>query len=352
MGKMRKNIVLISLMLLLLASVLFSGCQNDATSSKEYDYGQQEILITGLEEKEFTITVEELTRLDSVTEKAEANRFNGESVKIKAHGPTLNTFLKQYGKKQSDFAAIRFTASDQYAIAVPNEILQKRDIILTYADGGNPLIKEDQPLRAVIPGERAMYWVRMLKRIDFETEAGAAVSSHVVFLDNAVKSLPFIAYKDGTDRGNGVKTKALIEKYANREDVSNVYLTGGDGLKKNEIADTFLSAYVKYTGTDTPKYLAPHFPEGMEITNLLSFSYGDTTFYSLEEGMNVLKKREINGYVGIGFSDIIKEIPFQSGLYYIVTDGNQNQIKLTEEQLGQGVFYTQEGVWSFCYGDG
>lgn len=349
MKRIQKYLVWISLVVVILITCV--ACQNVDADSKDYDYSQQKIKITGLQEKDFTVTVAQLMELESVTEKAEASRFNGEKVTVKAVGPTLNTFLKQYNKSQRDFATIRFTAKDKYSIAVPKEILENRDIILAYSDGGKPLTKEDQPLHVVVPGERAMYWVRMLAQIDFETEAGAVMSQKVVFLDTAVKTLTSVEYKDESNMGSAVKTSDLIQKYAGNSEVEKVYLAAGDGLKKSEIADTFLSAYIKYTGDGAPKYLAPHFPEGMKINEILNVNYGDTAFYSLEEGFKTLKKQQLGQYEGIAFTDILKGNNFKGSMEYQLTDKNQNSIILTEKQMSEGIFCEQDGIWSYHYGE-
>ncbi|MDD2216645.1 MAG: hypothetical protein PHE41_08785, partial [Eubacteriales bacterium] len=112
------------LFVLLSMTILIGGCGE--STPDDYDYAQQTIVITGLLDEDITVSVEELMEMESITEKAEATRFNGEKVKINATGPTLNTLLKKYQKSQSDFTTIRFTAKDQYSIAVPKEILENR----------------------------------------------------------------------------------------------------------------------------------------------------------------------------------------------------------------------------------
>ncbi len=164
--KKQKNVrtcasaIILGLVLILILALTVTGCSKDGKSDvSDYNYLQQKILITGLTNEDFSVTVEELTKLESETVKAEASRFNGEKIKVNPTGPTLDTFLAKYGKKQSDFASVRFTADDQYSIAVPKDILNNRKIILAYADGGKPLSKEAQPIHVIIPEERAMYWV-------------------------------------------------------------------------------------------------------------------------------------------------------------------------------------------------
>ena len=51
-------------------------------------------------------------------------------------------------------------------IEVPHEILAARDIIFAYEIDGKPLAEKAKPIRAVLPEERAMYWVRNLKTVE------------------------------------------------------------------------------------------------------------------------------------------------------------------------------------------
>lgn len=352
--KSSSRIIFFSVLFLILVCIFAmaaTGCgREEKSDSSAYDYLQQKILIKGLTEEDFSVTAEELTKLESVTEKAEASRFNGEKVKVKATGPTLDTFLSKYGKKQSDFESVRFTAADKYSIAVPKEILESRKIILAYEDDGKPLDKKAEPIHVVIPEERAMYWVRMLKQIDFEKDAGAVAATKVVFLDQAVKTVPSSDYDDGGVTDKAVKIKDLTDNYASGETADKVFLSASDGLEKNETADNFLSAYIKYTGKDSPKFLAPHFPEGMNINGIVSLQYGGTLFYSLKEGAKALNLSDSSGKQDVTFTDIVKKAGFKSGLTYRFTDISKNQIKLTEEQLAEGSFIFKDGAWSFCYG--
>ncbi|MDD4592593.1 MAG: molybdopterin-dependent oxidoreductase, partial [Parabacteroides sp.] len=298
-------------------TILIGGCGE--STPDDYDYAQQTIVITGLLDEDITVSVEELMEMESITEKAEATRFNGEKVKINATGPTLNTLLKKYEKSQSDFATIRFTAKDQYSIAVPKEILENHEIILSYAESGRPLSEENQPIHIIVPGERAMYWVRMLKQIDFETDSASIISNKVVFLDNAIKTLPSVEYDDNSELEKAIKTTDMVEQYTNCTDVEKVYLVASDGLKKNETAENFLSAYIKYKGENSLKFLAPHFPQGMHINEILSINYGDTTFYSLQEGLKNITPQALNEYIGISFTDVLKEIHFANSKEYVFT---------------------------------
>ena len=188
----KKNKFLVAGVLLLLVIVAVLGYLNyravsAARSSSLYSAGQ--ILIHGLQDQDFDITLGDLKKLPAVTRYAEATQSNGEEIRVEATGPLLDTLLKEYGKSQQDFSRIRFTARDNYSIAVPSDILKNRQIILSYINDGKPLEDDWQPIRVVIPGEMAMYWVKDMIRIDFETGSDKLPAKKLVFLDAAEQNL-------------------------------------------------------------------------------------------------------------------------------------------------------------------
>ncbi len=305
----------------------------------------------GLQEQDFEITLADLKNLPAITKHAEAARSNGEMVKVDATGPLLDTFLQQYGKTQKDFSRIRFSAKDKYSIAVPSDVLANRQIILSYVSDGKPLEDDMQPVRVVIPGERAMYWVRSMIRMDFETGGDQEPPNKVVFLETAAKSLPQQDYEDFDSVDKAVKTSDLIANYADIDDssVTNVFLKASDGLQKNETKANFLSAFIKITGREAPKFLAPQFPQGMHIRGLLYVIYGRTAVFSYTEGIACLPKQMEEGKEGIAFSQIFKQTGLTGGNRYKFTDAGGKSIVLTINDLGNGGLICQNAQGALAF---
>ena len=162
--------IVLPLVFLVLAGIALGGCGGGSVDEDSIAaYADAEILVSGLTDSDISVKVSDLAALETVSRAASATRSNGEKVKITAVGPLLDTFLAQYGHMQTDFTRVRFTASDGYVITVDGNVLANRQIILALSDGGKALSAEDEPVRVVIPGERAMYWVRHLSGISFET---------------------------------------------------------------------------------------------------------------------------------------------------------------------------------------
>jgi len=179
-GKQQALLTAVSLIVLVLTVVTLavSGNRNAAIApgGPSPDDAQQ-ILIHGLRDQDITITLGDLKKLPTVTRYAEATRSNGEEVQVLATGPLLDTLLKKYGKSQQEFSRIRFTARDNYAIAVPADILKNCQIVLSYINDGKPLEEDWQPVRVVIPGARSMNTGTIKKITDTRlTRVAAAIS--------------------------------------------------------------------------------------------------------------------------------------------------------------------------------
>ncbi len=219
--------------ILLLNLLVFAGCQSELDAKNISAYAEEQITISGLLDEDFTITVNDLAALETVSRKTSAKRANGETVSINAVGPLLDTLLAQYGYSQTDFSRIRFTASDKYSIVFSENILQNREIVLAVADGSSALSADDLPVRVVVPGERAMYWVRKLSSISFESDnSGAAVvgCEKIVMLETAAANLPAQQYDYYGSLDQTVAVSDLFNTYASSNEAASVYLLASDGL--------------------------------------------------------------------------------------------------------------------------
>jgi hypothetical protein len=329
----------------------FGGCGPVDPSS--LPYLEDEIEIKGVTDEAFKVTIGDLTKLEAVSIHAESSRSNGDIVKVTAVGPTLETFLAQYGKKQTDFSAVRFTSLDGYSIAVPKEALEKREIVLAYMDGGKAFDKDKSaPLRAVVVGERAMYWARMVCSIEFET-GKAEQTNKVVFLDTVLPALgaDVGAYNE-EDKGDAVSTVDILSKYGGLDGGGKVYMAATDGLKKNETIENFLKGALKYTGEHVPQFCSPDLPEGMNMNDIVSIRTGDTVYFSLARGLELYGEKngsgDAAGRSGVGFSDVVKDLGFARTTNYQMTDAGGQTFIFTEHGMVSGVFaQSEDGTWTF-----
>lgn len=157
-----KTHILFTLALTLTLILALSGCSNGPDLS---GYEDVPILIKGLEAQEFEITPGELLEMECVS-----GEDTGGSVKagtVTGYGPDLDSFLSEYGRKRSDFSKIRFLAKDGYKKTVWGEMLENSEIVLSVANGNEPLRESETPMRLLIPGAESSYWVYGVVEIDF-----------------------------------------------------------------------------------------------------------------------------------------------------------------------------------------
>lgn len=155
---------LLILIILSAAFVCLDGCGTHVKADISA-YGDTPIEISGLKEDDFIITANDLAKLE-----CEAATTAGRSEKvgtIAAVGPLLSTFLADYGKTVGDFTTIRFIASDGYRTVLKGDYLTDYDLILSVAEGNNPLPSEQRPLRLVIPNAESNMWIYSVIRIEF-----------------------------------------------------------------------------------------------------------------------------------------------------------------------------------------
>jgi hypothetical protein len=150
--------------------LLFCSCGNAVKVEADISaYGDTPITISGLLDEDFTVTPNELAMLDCVAMDESGKTEKAGSFSIV--GPLLDTFLAQYGKSRSDFQKIRFFASDEYRITLKDKYLaDDKTIVLSIANGNDPLSEGHQPLRLFIPKVQSSYWIYAVIRIEFVPE--------------------------------------------------------------------------------------------------------------------------------------------------------------------------------------
>lgn len=145
--------------------LLLCGCGTPPVEERIAPYADEPVLITGLTETDFTVTPAELAQLELET--ANVSGTSEKSSNVSVTGPTLETFLAQYGYTPADFSKVRFICADQYKIVLKEETLTEYDIILGIAEAKSGLTEERRPLRLLIPGEDSYKWAYGILEIDF-----------------------------------------------------------------------------------------------------------------------------------------------------------------------------------------
>lgn len=340
MNNLIKKMGLFGLIILL---IFTTACTNKAmkTTESTETKGVTEISIKGLEDGQKTISLEKLKELEPVTEEMESITSSGEIKKKKVKGIPLESLLKLYEASQKNYGGVRFVAGDSYSIVVPKEILEKRQILLAYEVDDTPLDEKALPLMSAIPDERSMYWVKNLVEIELLEEEQSTINK-IVFIETATASLEQEDYTYYESVDKAVKTTELLKAFSEDSDKKGVYLKAVDGLEKEEDIKVFESGYIKITGKDIPLFLSPDLPKGMHVKNILHFTYGDTTYLSLNQALNAFEKKVVEDNEGIPLKSLFKEVGLINGDKYLCTAEDGYEIEVSADDIEKGLIYPRK----------
>jgi len=249
------------------------GCGSNVDGTDYSVLSDIAITISGLSDGNFTIDASRIPHDFELTE-LEALSVNslGEERLRQAKGVLLETILQEHNKSQIDYATAEITSGDGYSINIPGEVLRGRDILIAYEVDGEII----EP-RLVVPGERAMYWVKNVRGIELMAQAESVEITREASLSDLIAqlsdSIEGYKYYDADCKALPI---ALLLEAAGAEPVDFVTIIAADGLMKNERYSTFAGQMLVIEGTpDAPLFVGPDLPEGMRVKNIESIQIGE-----------------------------------------------------------------------------
>ncbi len=257
-------------------SGLLIGCAAEKLKGDAVTAG--EIALTGLAGGERVITVDEIKKLEPFEGHVEGADSQGNVIETDIKGGRLSELLALYGINQTDLNGIRLTASDGYSIEVPHEILARRDVILAYETDGQPLDKDNAPVHVFIPEERAMYWVRMLSKIEVIEAALGETATGVTIMESAYDKNDYTDFELNGQTYAALDTRKIL---ADGTGADTVRMLAADGLEKNETLENFYKGVIQLEGENAPQFASDTLPIGMSVKKLLVIQSGTQAFYFL-----------------------------------------------------------------------
>ncbi len=329
--------------LLLIAFILISSTacstSNPVKGLEQEEIAAGKITLVGLEAAEVAVDLEELMTLPAISKEVTSVNSSGAENTFIIEGALLEELLKSKGKSQKSYTALRLVAGDGYSVEVPSEILQNRDIILGYRVDGEPLDEISMPIRAIIPEERAMYWVRNLEQIEFTGTKAEAAINEILFLEEAVNTYDSVDYTYYESVDSAIAGKDFFSA----EEMSNgIIIKAKDGLLKSETAEVFNSGYIKHTGTDAPLFLSPDLPKGMHVKNILWFSAGERAYYSVASGLSITDRATIDDQEGIPLHRLFEELSINPSDSYIFTAADGYEVIIETADIEKGILFISE----------
>ncbi|MGI5849268.1 MAG: molybdopterin-dependent oxidoreductase [Christensenellales bacterium] len=321
-----KTMRLAAVFIMLSALVLAAGC-----AAVQADTQEETLSITGLGE-DIIVPISEIIKLDAYEGEVKGADSQGDPVEYTVKGSYFADLLENLGYSQEDLAGIRIVATDGYSIEVSKEILKARDVILAYEMDGKPLDADNAPLRVFIPEERAMYWVKMVQKIEvIEVEAPLSVGG-VYIMESLYGSGDYEDYTFIAQTYKVLDTNKILGDYPGTKG-GVVLMTASDGLEKNETLENFYKGVISMTGQDSPQFFSNVLPGGMFVKNLKLFKYGGNAFYFIT---STIKEAE-----ALGESVTLESIAVEAGLTqaeeYTLYFGDGQQMIIDAAQLSSWV---------------
>lgn len=344
----RRGFRFLYIFLLAAFMLIFVSCssrtQNDTTASATTakTAATDKLVIKGLTDKDIEISTDELKTMKQAEKQATAVDSAGKETDYSIKGPLFDDVLKKYGKSQKDLKGIRLNAGDGYSIEVPEDVLKNRDIILALELNGKELDGSSKPVRAVVPDERAMYWVRNLTNIEILKSVERPKTERIIFIETASGLIPVQDYDYYDSKDKAFKTGDILYKFKGSSDTDNLFLKAADKLEKNETKDNFLKGYIKITGSDSPAFVSDILPTGMHVKNLLWFSYGGDMYFSASKSLTFFSETSIDGKNGVMLQDIVKEAGLTSSDKYVLTGADGYTAEIDAKDLENGLIYTDD----------
>ena len=184
---MKSHYKLIPVLTLAIVAVLVVACNpapDNGTVELPYD---DEIVTFVYGETQTQYSIAQLRAMETITQEIILKDDAGDiTSQYSVKGVTLETVLGDLGIEFADVQSLRLVAGDGYAVEVPGRIAANRLFIFAYEMDGAPLLQGNAPLRAFIPEEETMYWVRNLETI-------------------------YILKADSTDRASNIEKTILFE---------------------------------------------------------------------------------------------------------------------------------------------
>jgi len=344
-----KSLLAILIFLLLCSAFACSPNQPPTGNGAGAPAAGEKIILTGAGAEEKEILISEIRRLPLVEKEVVLVRKGGSEEKFTVKGPLLADLLQTLGKDQKSLSGIRLIAGDGYMIEVPTEILANRDIIMAYEIGGQPLEEGDKPVRIIIPEERGMYWVKNLVQIDILAARETLPLTKLIILNTAVHNLAQHNYEYHGSMDKAVAAADLFKDQVPAGSLDTVYMKAADGLEKNEKTDVFTIGYIKFTGADSPAFVSPDIPRGMQVKGLLWLSKGDIGYLSMGSAGGYFPKAAAGDREGVKLSDLFAEVSMEESAAYLFTAADGYNIEINKEDIGRGYLLISEGgevsVW-------
>jgi len=318
----------------------------NAVSQETWEKDDNSFLISWGENASKRILAEDLKNFKQTTVKTVLSKTTGTKTDIQAKGPLLTDVLKQAGVDLSDYQAIGITGRDGYYAMVDKDILTNRQIILGIDFDGKEILKEEKPIRVVIPYEMGVYWVKMVTRIDLYEKISPKNIQNVYIFEALTRDIEPYYYEYYGSKDRSVLVGKILAKFKTVDPNGFFTMLGSDGLEKNEtmamVRDRY---YIKIEGDNAPMNIGPAFKLGMNVKEMCCFSTSLDAVAFPEIMEKVLGATASDQGTGVSLADTVLTagLLLQEDEQLELVDTSMRVYPISREDLEQGLLILADG---------
>jgi len=306
---------------------LTTGIKKDpvenAIAQEMWEKDENSFLISWPLNNSIRINVEDLKDYPQVTTETILQKTTGTKTNIKASGPLLKDVLKKNGINIDDYEAIGVTGRDNYYTMISKDIIQNRDIILGIMFDGKEILREEKPVRVVVPDEMGVYWVKMVNKIDLYTHISPKDIQNVHMFDALIRDIEPYYYEYYGSKDKSFLVGKILSKFAFVDPNGFFTMAGSDGLTKNETISMVRDRYyIKTEGDNAPMNISPAFKLGMNVKEMSYFSTTTDSVIFPKIMLKVLGGENIKEGKAMKLSKALEEagMVFEGNYELILTD--------------------------------
>lgn len=305
------------------------------------------------ENNSIRVNIDELKDFEQVEVETILQRTTGVKLDIKARGPLLNDILESKGIDINDYEAIGVTGRDNYYTMISKDIIQNRDVILGIEFNGEEILREEKPVRIVIPEEMGVYWVKMVNRIDLYESISPKDIHSVHIFDTLVRDIKPYNYEYYGSKDESYLVGKILDKFPYVDPNGFFTMVGSDGLVKNETISMVRDRYyIKVGGENAPMNIGPAFKLGMNVKEMTHFSTTTDAVIFPEMLIKVLGEEIIEQGKAMNLREVLETsgmiIGEEDGL--VVIDTDEKEYSLSKEQLDNSYLVPLDESTDLVYG--
>lgn len=309
-GVFNKFITILLISLLVLSSLLVTGCSSQSDSGDQ-KYESSKISVEGLPDGTKEISISELRSLPQHKLDASYRRTTGKYEKFKMEGPYLAEVIEQLGGNISDYAGVGVQGSDAYYCLIPKEVIDKTpDLMIAVKVDGEAKLKESEaPARLGVQGQFGPYWVKKINKIILYKQVPKKEIRSVWVFSNLADGIEPYQYEYYGSKDNSIELEKIFARFDSVDDKAFFTMKSSDGFEKNEAINMVKSRYyIKVDGVDAPTNISPYIKLGMNVKNISWISTNSDAAVFPEQLEKYLDVKEIKGKKGISLSEILYEV--------------------------------------------